>query len=133
MGISKKMSVSSSIDGVVRICTGMFFFLFVSVSRIIAQVSDEPSLGNVKKTGAAVTEEVKKMKEKAAHDEFMSYVYMVVGFSIVIAIAWITTVKARKRTQAENEEKLRMIQHNLAHKKNHVGHGHGHPVHKVRR
>jgi hypothetical protein len=132
METSIKKSANASLTSVTKIFTAISFFIFSSVSRIIAQASDEPSVKNLRKTGAAVSEEVKKFQEKQAHDEFMSYVYMVIGFSIVIGIAWFSTVNARKRSKLENEEKLRLIQHNLAHKKHHDNHGHS-TLHKARR
>lgn len=76
------------------------------------------------------------MQEKQAHDEFMSYVYMILGFAVVIAIAWVSTVKARNRSKAENEAKIKFIQQNLANKKHHDhghAHGHGHTLHKAKR
>lgn len=133
METSIKKSANASLTSVTKIFTAISFFILSSVSRIVAQASDEPSIKNLKKTGAAVSEEVRKYQEKQAHDEFMSYVYMVIGFSIVIAIAWFSTVNARKRSKLENEEKLRIIQHNLANKKHHDNH-HGHStLHKARR
>ncbi|MCW3105038.1 MAG: hypothetical protein JWO09_3478 [Bacteroidetes bacterium] len=81
-----------------------------------------------------MAEEIKRQE----HDEFMSYVYMVLGFSIVIAIAWVSTVRARNRSRAENEAKMKFIQQNLANKKHPAHphphpHPHGHTLHKARR
>jgi hypothetical protein len=126
-------SVKSSPAKVFRERFMLFVLTISSISTGFAQSDDGPSLGNLKKTGSAASEELKKI----AHDEFMSYVYMVLGFSIVIAIAWISTVKARKRSKAENEAKMKFIQQNLA-KKNAAHshgshHGHGHALHKARR
>jgi hypothetical protein len=123
---SVKISVTGRFGKAYRNCILLFMFIFSSAQNIIAQA--EPSLSNVKKT--------LQLQEKQAHDEFMSYVYMVVGFAIVIAIAWISTVKARKRSKEENEAKMKIIQQNLANKKHHTDphyHGHGHTLHKVRR
>jgi hypothetical protein len=102
-----------------------------SVSRIAAQADME----NLKHSLSTLKEE----QEKIAHEEFMSYVYMVLGFSVVIAIAWISTVKARKRSKEENEAKMKFIQQNLANKKHahghagHATHGHSATLHKARR
>lgn len=91
---------------------------------------DGPSLDNLRKNTSEGTKEIAALREKEARDELLSYVYMIVGFSIVIAIAWVTTVKARKRSALENEAKMKFIQQNLA--KKHA-HGHGHTLHKARR
>jgi hypothetical protein len=126
---SIQTSVTSRFAKIYKSGTLLFFFIFSSVQHILAQ-DGGPSLSNVKKT--------LQLQEKQAHDEFMSYVYMVVGFAVVIAIAWVSTVNARKRSKAEAEAKMKILQHNLAHKKHHPDHGHahtthGHTLHKVRR
>ena len=41
--------------------------------------------------------------EKIRHEEILSYVYMGVGFLIVIFIAWFTTVLAKKQKNKELE------------------------------
>ncbi|MDF2438729.1 MAG: hypothetical protein K0Q95_3105 [Bacteroidota bacterium] len=128
METSIKTSVTSRFAKIYKSGTLLFFLLLTSAQQILAQ-DGGPSLSNVKKT--------LQLQEKAAHDEFMSYVYMVVGFAVVIAIAWISTINARKRSKAEAEAKMKIIQHNLANKKHHPeSHGHaahGHTLHKVRR
>jgi hypothetical protein len=109
-----------------------FLFILSFTATSLAE-GDGPSLSNLKKNTAQGTKEIQAIREKQAREEFLSYVYMVVGFSIVIAIAWITTVKARKRSALENEAKMKFIQQNLANKK-HAAHGHGHTtLHKARR
>jgi hypothetical protein len=97
---------------------------------------DGPSLDNLRKNTAEGTKEIQSLREKAERDELLSYLYMIIGFGIVIGIAWVTTVKARKRSLAENEAKMKFIQQNLANKKatsHSHGHGHGHALHKARR
>lgn len=114
-----------------------FLFIFSFTFTSLAE-GGEPSLSNLKKNTAEGTKEIQELREKAKREELLSYVYMVLGFSIVIAIAWITTVKARKRTALENEAKMKFIQQNLANKK-HTAHGHAHghghspTLHKARR
>jgi hypothetical protein len=112
-----------------RVSLLSFLFIF-SFSLSSLADGDGPSLSNLKKNTAEGTKEIQAIREKQAREEFLSYVYMVVGFSIVIAIAWITTVKARKRTALENEAKMKFIQQNLANKKHTA---HGHTLHKARR
>jgi hypothetical protein len=41
-------------------------------------------------------------QERAAHEEFMSYVYMTLGFAVVIGIAWFSTVMAKKSKVAND-------------------------------
>jgi hypothetical protein len=130
MEISSTKSVKCNLSRVYRACLLLFLFILSSVESMFAQ-----DLKNVKHSLSSIQAE----QEKIAHDEFMSYVYMVVGFSIVIAIAWISTVKARKRSKVENEAKLKFIQQNLAKKAHGHGHGHAHghahthSLHKARR
>lgn len=109
-----------------RIC--LLSLLLICSFSITSFAEGGPSLDNLRKNTSEGTKEIQALREKEAHDEFMSYVYMVLGFSIVIAIAWITTVKARKRSALENEAKMKFIQQNLAKKQ-----AHGHTLHKARR
>lgn len=79
-----------------------------------------PSLDNVKKFLPQGDEENKRLQEEAKHDEFMSYIYMGLGFSVVIAIAWFTTSLAKKRRIKEDEmraQRAQMMQHQHPHRK----------------
>src|SRR5438105_13307553 len=118
-----KTSIKKLINSGMRVsscCILLFlFFLFITSKSIAAQdssmvtqtdysaasQSNEPSLQNMKKTGAVVTEEVKKMKEKQAREELLSYVYMVLGFGLVFMGAWFLTVQSRKRREKFDEKK----------------------------
>jgi hypothetical protein len=71
-----------------------------------AATENTPSLENIKKNLSAGDQELKTLQEKADHDQFMSYVYMGAGFSVVIFIAWFTTNVAKKRRQKEDAVKL---------------------------
>lgn len=133
METSIKKSVSNKFVSVWKGLILLVLSIITSGYQLIAQAANDPSVKNLKQTGAALTEEVKRIRERQAHDEFMSYVYMVIGFSIVIAIAWISTVKAKKRSQLANEEKMKIIQQNLAHKKHVHGNIHDPAFHRTRR
>lgn len=87
--------------------------------------AQEASTENLKKNFSAIKDEQKKIAEEK---EMWSYVYMVVGFSIVIGIAWFTTVAARKKAKKDQEERQKLIMkiHGDAAKK-------GHNLHKARR
>ncbi len=79
-----------------------------------------PSIANITKNLNSSAEELERIR----HEEIMSYIYMGLGFSVVIGIAWFTTVLARKRKRKEDE--VRAIRAaNMKHKAHH-GHGH-HP------
>jgi heme/copper-type cytochrome/quinol oxidase subunit 2 len=113
---------SKQLMRVLRVCLLSILFISTFTVSSVAQGDGSPSLSNLRKNAEAI-------REKQAHDEFMSYIYMVVGFSIVIGIAWFTTVKARNRSKLENEAKMKFIQQNLANKKHTSAHGaHGHHV-----
>ena len=126
-----KKSVNTGPSNVSRIFALLVLFIVTSVQRIMAQDTG-PSLDHLKKNSAAAKEELEKIR----HDEIMSYVYMSVGFAIVIAIAWGTTVMARKRSKREQEKKHRFIlkQQELRKHGHHDHHAHhGHALHKARR
>ncbi len=127
-----KTSIKKLINSRVRVsscCILLFLFFLFAASNIIAMQdssivarpdsgavsqSNEPSLQNMKKTGAVVTEEVKKMKEKQAREELLSYVYMVLGFGLVFVGAWFLTVQSRKRREKADEIKRQYLQNKVA-------------------
>jgi hypothetical protein len=129
----QKKQCNARLMRVLRAC--LLSVLFVSSFSFTSYAEgDGPSLENLRKNTAKGKEEIQAIREKQERDEILSYIYMVVGFSIVIGIAWFTTVKARKRSLAENEAKMKFIQQNMANKKHHhPDHGHGHTLHKARR
>jgi hypothetical protein len=69
-----------------------------SGATIIAD-SSGPSISNLSKNLNLGVEELEKIR----HEEIMSYVYMVIGFLVVIFIAWFTTVLAKKQKNKELE------------------------------
>jgi hypothetical protein len=115
-------SGKKGVEKILRTCVFAFSFIYLSINNLIAQ-GGGADLGNLKNNLKALKEE----QEKIAHDEFMSYVYMSVGFAVVIAIAWFTTVSARKRSKKEAEERQRFHLRQQELKK------HGHIPHKARR
>jgi hypothetical protein len=122
--------INSVKSNFVKACKGVILLaisVLSSVQTIFAQ-----DLKNIKNSLSTIKEE----QEKIAHEEMMSYIYMIVGFSVVIAIAWFTTVRARKRAKLDNEAKIKFIQQNQAKKHaaaHHHGHSHSHGLHKARR
>ena len=68
-------------------------------------------------------------KEKAAHNEFMSYVYMGVGFALVIFIAFYTTMKGKKEDKS-NEDNKAIHHHPITHKHDHLHGRRGAPSRK---
>jgi hypothetical protein len=99
---------------------------------------DGPSIENLNKNSKAISAETQRLKEEERRQEILSYIYMTVGFGVVIAVAWITTVMARKRTKKEIEEKQRFIlrQQELRKNGHHPHHAHGHAhghLHRTKR
>ena len=66
-----------------------------------------PSLSNLKKTMAAGDEEAKKIQEEQRKQDIINWVIMIVGFSLVIAVAWFTTSLAKKRRIVEDEKRAK--------------------------
>ena len=85
------------------------FFLFTGLFIAFSNSVLGQDLKNLKHSLG----DIEKEQKNIAHQEFMSYVYMVLGFSVVIAIAWISTVKARNRSRVEAEAKAKFIQHKM--------------------
>lgn len=122
METSTKKSLSAGFTRVSQICLLSFLFILTAVKQAVAQ-SGEPSLDNLKTNTEAASKELERIR----HDEIMSYVYMSLGFAVVIAIAWSTTLMARKRNKREMEEKQRFILKQQEMRKHHGG------LHKAKR
>jgi hypothetical protein len=95
----------------------LVLLLLIAFSNV-QSYAQEASESNLKKNFSAIKDEQKKIAEEK---EMWSYVYMVVGFSIVIGIAWFTTVAARKKAKKDAEERQKLIMkiHGDPHKKAH--------------
>jgi beta-lactamase regulating signal transducer with metallopeptidase domain len=121
---SLKNSVNNGLSKILYVCSLSLLFVLSFGNQLFAQ-SDSPSVDNLKNNMSANA----KQLEQDRHDEIMSYVYMAFGFAVVIAIAWSTTVMARKRNRRQLEEKQRYILKQQELKKHH-NHGHaGHAAH----
>lgn len=108
MGISKTAK-----NKLTRVCLLVAANVLATVNTIMAQT--DPAVENIKKT----TAEAKNLKEELAHDEMMGYVYMVVGFGLVIAIAWFTNTRVQKRRTEEAAQKAALRHHHHAHDPHH--------------
>lgn len=119
-----KMSWSNVLRGFCLIFIFFFSTLNFSFSQAAdslppdtATISDEsagPSLENITKNLANTNAELEKIR----NEEIMSYIYMGLGFSVVIGIAWFTTVLARKRKKKDDEVRAIRMQH-VKHKTHH--------------
>lgn len=76
--------------------------VLATVNTIMAQ--GDPAVENLKKTSDAAKDQFEK-------EEMMGYVYMVVGFGLVIAIAWFTNTRVQKRRNEEAAQKAAARQH----------------------
>src|ERR1700746_622418 len=105
-----------------RILICLFLLLFIGTNRSAAQAADSASAQTTPASSDApdaknafkVLEEAKKIQEQDKRDEIMSYIYMGLGFSVVIGIAWFTTSLAKKRRLKEDEaraQRAQMMQH----------------------
>ena len=121
-------SVNNGLTRVWQVCLLSVLFLFSFAGVAVGQSAD-PSVDNLKNNMSAAAKEMEHQKQV----EFMNYVWMCIGFAIVVAVAWSTTVMARKRSKREQEEKQRYILRQQELKKHghhahaaHHGHAHGH-------
>jgi len=98
-------------------CTLLFlFFIFSASFTVIAQgdsatLNNGPSFENIKKTSSAISEKIRK---DARRKEILGYVYMILGFTLVIAVAWFSTVKARKYRETQDEKKRKYLEAKIA-------------------
>jgi len=75
-----------------------FTLILLLASPFLNKVIGQADVKNISKT-------FEEAKKQAAHDEFMSYVYMTIGFLFVIGVAWFTTSLAKKQKQKSDAEK----------------------------
>ena len=89
--------------------------------------NDGPSLDNAKRN-------VKAIGAELTREEKLSYLGMVVGFILVMAVAWVSTVSAKKRRIAKEEMvRRRHLNNSVKHSPHdpyykHHGHHHSHTV-----
>ena len=89
--------------------------------------NDGPSLDNARKN-------VKAIGEQMSNEEKYSYLGMVVGFILVMTVAWVSTVSAKKRRIAREEMiRRRHLNNTVKHSSHdpyykHHGHVHTHTV-----
>lgn len=76
---------------------GLLLITILSNSKNMLAQGD-PSFDNIQKATEAARDQIR-------HDEIMSYVYMAIGFIIVISIAWFTNVRVQKRRNLEDRNK----------------------------
>lgn len=119
MKIIQKKLKKTSVDRLLRAFIFCFLFSFASINISLAQESDSITVpdsattaataeadGFAKKENTAkLFAEAREMQEKSKRDQILQYVVMVAGFSVVIGIAWFTTVLARKRKKKDDEIK----------------------------
>lgn len=84
----------------------LFFISFVLYSGYLSADEGEPSLSHLKRTAATIKEEQEKMAREQLIKEV---VYISIGFTIVVLIAWFTTSLARKKAKKDAEEKQRIL------------------------
>lgn len=129
MEITHTKAIKMSWGGILKSSCLVFVFYFSALNLSFSQEADSlppdasatvseesgPSLENITKNLANSAAELEKIR----HEEIMSYIYMGVGFSVVIGIAWFTTVLARKRKKKEDEVRAIRMQHMKHHKPHH--------------
>lgn len=129
MEITHTKAIKMSWGGILKGFSLVFVFYFSALNFSFSQEADSlppstsatvseesgPSLENITKNLANSAAELEKIR----HEEIMSYIYMGVGFSVVIGIAWFTTVLARKRKKKEDEVRAIRMQHMKHHKPHH--------------
>lgn len=105
-----------------KYCSLLFLFFVLSFQTSIAETG-EPNVKNAKDNLSAI----KEAQKKDAQAKIMDYVYMTLGFGLVIFVAWFSTAKAKQYKEKQDEKKRKFLESKLAnHVKGHSGHRHGH-------
>ena len=108
----------------------LFIFFFSTLNFSFSQAADSlppdavvttsdesagPSLENITKNLANSANELEKIR----NEEILSYFIMAAGFSVVIGIAWFTTVLAKKRKKKDAIVRAIRMQNMKHHKPHH--------------
>lgn len=83
----------------------LFMFMVLSVIQSVAQ-----------------SDELAEAQKKAEHQTFMSYIYMVVGFVLIIAIAWFSVKKKSGQTTVHHPPHHHPGHHHSSHDKRYGTH-----------
>lgn len=137
MKISLKKFCKHSRESIRRCCTIFFLFVFLSGPGIIAQETSAPDTSAKQGEPAPDFKNIKnnlaKIKEAQriqAHEEFMGYVYMILGFGLVIAVAWFSTVKIKQITERKEAAKRKFLEDKIARQGGKIIHPHRRGGHK---
>ena len=131
MKTSIKKFCKHSRESISRCCTIFFLFIYLSSQTIIAQEATAPDTNSTKVVPVPDLKNIKnnlaKIKEAQriqAHEEFMGYVYMILGFGLVIAVAWFSTVKIKQITEKKEAAKRRFLEEKIARQGGKITHPH---------
>ncbi|MBA3705483.1 MAG: hypothetical protein H0W84_06155 [Bacteroidetes bacterium] len=126
MKISIKKLCNTSRVYIIRFYSLLFLFLILCGTSIKSQ--EETTTDNKQETLASEVKQpvvdvknikdnlakIKEMQRKQAQEEILGYVFMVLGFGLVIAVAWFSTVKIKQITERKDEEKRKFLEEKIA-------------------
>jgi|GEM_PF-7096204 len=95
-----------------RLYSLLFSFMALVAINSMAQ-SDAKTINDIKDSAAQVALEAQKSLQ---HETFMNYLYMAIGFCLIIGVAWFSGMKRKKGGNNTNQSS-HIIKHN--HRTNH--------------
>ena len=85
-------------------CALLFSFMVLFTINVMGTINTENSLPSSKDDEKAAIAELQ-------HQEFMNYIYMALGFGVILGVAWFTVVGKRKKVTPKDVEKNHVINH----------------------
>ena len=84
--------------------TLLFSFMVLFVINVMGTINTENSLPSAKDDEQATI-------AATQHQELMNYIYMGLGFAVILGVAWFTVAGKKKKTSNEVTEKNHVIKH----------------------
>lgn len=85
-------------------CALLFSFMVLFTINVMGTVNAGISLPSSKDDEKVAIAELQ-------HQELMNYIYMALGFGVILGVAWFTVIGKKKRATPEDVEKNHVIKH----------------------
>ena len=85
-------------------CALLFSFMVLFTVNVMGTINTENPASSSKVDEKAAIAELQ-------HQELMTYIYMALGFGVILGVAWFTVVGKKKKARPQDAEKSHAINH----------------------
>ena len=118
----KEQSGKNGRKRIIRSCALLFSFVVLITFGVMA---NSANTGN---TLPASKDDEKAIVAAAHHQELMNYIYMTLGFGVILGVAWFTVAGKKKRKNTAEGEKSHVIKHQHSTYEKRYGSGRSHGI-----